>query len=89
MGIRPAEEFVSPFLTMDAIRRTYDICPKPVNFEHFWEHNEEAPRAVAESLGPLDAQGRRGPRLDILPLLLLSMEPNFEEVQAPTLEELR
>ncbi|MED6118057.1 hypothetical protein PIB30_115898, partial [Stylosanthes scabra] len=32
---------------MDAIRRTYDICPKPVNSEHFWEHNEEAPRAVA------------------------------------------
>ncbi|MED6117293.1 hypothetical protein PIB30_108621, partial [Stylosanthes scabra] len=37
---RPAEDFVSPYLTMDAIRRTYDICIKPVNSEQYWEPND-------------------------------------------------
>ncbi|MED6153113.1 hypothetical protein PIB30_098437, partial [Stylosanthes scabra] len=113
MGIKPAEEFVSPFLTMDAIRRTYDICPKPVNYEHFWDHNEETPRAVAPRIfRPPGRPRKKRTKLDILPLLLPSMgapskpncqpkkrkqraatpqqqEPNFREVQAPTLEEIR
>ncbi|MED6191076.1 hypothetical protein PIB30_112557, partial [Stylosanthes scabra] len=34
--VKPVEEFVTPFLTMDAIRATYDIHVNPVNSEEFW-----------------------------------------------------
>ncbi|MED6128375.1 hypothetical protein PIB30_097126 [Stylosanthes scabra] len=34
--VKPVEEFVTPFLTMDAIRVTYDIHVNPVNSEEFW-----------------------------------------------------
>ncbi|MED6184006.1 hypothetical protein PIB30_043190 [Stylosanthes scabra] len=36
MRVRPVEDFVSPFLTMDAVRATYDIHINLVNSEDFW-----------------------------------------------------
>ncbi|MED6110961.1 hypothetical protein PIB30_047895 [Stylosanthes scabra] len=44
--IRHVEDFVSPFLTMDAIRKTYDTTVKPVNNEKYWEPTD-APRPIA------------------------------------------
>ncbi|XP_057745168.1 uncharacterized protein LOC130963035 [Arachis stenosperma] len=35
--VKSAEDFVSPFLTMEAIRKTYDICINPVPSEEYWE----------------------------------------------------
>ncbi|XP_057760100.1 uncharacterized protein LOC130980435 [Arachis stenosperma] len=37
LRVRTAEDFVSPLLTMDAIRTTYNVCVKPVNSEEFWK----------------------------------------------------
>ncbi|XP_020999379.1 uncharacterized protein LOC110281454 [Arachis duranensis] len=37
LRVRTAEDFVSPLLTMDAVRATYNVCVKPVNSEEFWK----------------------------------------------------
>ncbi|MED6210331.1 hypothetical protein PIB30_063167 [Stylosanthes scabra] len=40
LGVRSPEDFVSPYLAMEAARRTYDSCVKPVNSEEFCEPTE-------------------------------------------------
>ncbi|XP_016194867.1 uncharacterized protein LOC107635819 [Arachis ipaensis] len=39
--VKAAEDFVSPFLTMEAIRKTYDICINSVPSEEFWEPTDQ------------------------------------------------
>ncbi|MED6129664.1 hypothetical protein PIB30_110162 [Stylosanthes scabra] len=46
LGLKPVEEFVSPFLTTNAIRATYDICINPMTSEEFW-YPTDAPRPTA------------------------------------------
>ncbi|RYR31590.1 hypothetical protein Ahy_B01g056415 [Arachis hypogaea] len=54
--VKTAEEFVSPFLTIEAIRKTYDIRINPMNSEEFWEPTDlfksEAPRIVRSASRP-------------------------------------
>ncbi|XP_016167221.1 uncharacterized protein LOC107609716 [Arachis ipaensis] len=50
LRIKAAEDFVSPYLTMDAVRKTYDLCVNPVNSKKFWEKTDhpkpQPPRIV-------------------------------------------
>ncbi|XP_057747820.1 uncharacterized protein LOC130967013 [Arachis stenosperma] len=52
--VKAAEDFVSPFLTMEAIRKTYDICINPVPSEKFWEPTEQLkadPQKIVRPVG--------------------------------------
>ncbi|XP_020981432.1 uncharacterized protein LOC110272973 [Arachis duranensis] len=41
MRVKSAENFLSPFLTMKTIRKTYGICFNPVNSKEFWEPSDQ------------------------------------------------
>ncbi|XP_057755774.1 uncharacterized protein LOC130974956 [Arachis stenosperma] len=50
LRIKVTEDFVSPYLTIDAVRKTYDLCVNPVNSKEFWEKTDhpkpQPPRIV-------------------------------------------
>nr|XP_025611893.1 uncharacterized protein LOC112705273 [Arachis hypogaea] len=56
LRIKAAEDFLSPYLTMDAVRKTYDLCVNLVNSEEFWEKTDhpkpQPPRIVTPAGRP-------------------------------------
>ncbi|MED6105956.1 hypothetical protein PIB30_000078 [Stylosanthes scabra] len=58
LRVKPVEYFISPFLTMDAIRATYDIHVNPVNSEEFW-YPTEGLKPIAPRKDLLASQERR------------------------------
>ncbi|RYR11939.1 hypothetical protein Ahy_B04g069440 [Arachis hypogaea] len=64
LRIKAAEDFVSPYLTMDAVRKTYDLCVNPVNSKKFWEKTNhpkpQPPRIVRLAGRPKKRQTESG-----------------------------